>query len=89
MFILSLAGYEGEGAYAVEDDDGEKALYIFEEEDDAERFVGLLEADDYPQLTVVEIDPEVAIKTCELYNYRYVVISTDDFVIPPQTNDSI
>jgi len=83
MYILSLIGQEGEGAYAVEDEDGEKALYIFEEEDDAERFVGLLEADDYPELTVVEIDPEVAIKTCEVYNYRYVVISPDDFVIPP------
>jgi len=89
MYILSLAGHEGEGAYAVEDEDGEKALYIFEEEDDAERYAGLLEADDYPELVVVEVDPEVAIKTCELYNYRYVVITTDDFVIPPTQADDL
>ena len=47
MFILALQEQTGEGAYAVEDESGDKALYIFEEEDDAERFVGLLEADDY------------------------------------------
>ena len=46
MFILAQE-QTGEGAYAVEDEIGDKALYIFEEEDDAERFVGLLEADDY------------------------------------------
>tara|TARA_B100000287_G_scaffold163735_1_gene154444 strand:+ start:12697 stop:12969 length:273 start_codon:yes stop_codon:yes gene_type:complete len=87
MYILSLQGQEGEGAYAVDDDDGDKALYIFEQEDDAVRYVGLLAADDYPELAVVEVDPEVAIKTCEAYNYKYVVISADEMVIPPLKKD--
>ena len=42
MYILSLLGKEGEGAYAVTNDDGHKALYLFEQEDDATRYACLL-----------------------------------------------
>ena len=42
MYILTIKGQEEEGAYAVADDDGERALYLFEEEDDAIRYGGLL-----------------------------------------------
>tara|TARA_Y100001968_G_scaffold226379_1_gene209145 strand:+ start:590 stop:877 length:288 start_codon:yes stop_codon:yes gene_type:complete len=89
MFILTIKGQEEEGAYAVADQDGERALYMFEEEDDAERYAGLLEAEDYPPMTVVEVEDQLAIKTCNVYNYRYVIISEDDFVIPPRENDFI
>jgi len=89
MFILTIKGQEEEGAYAVADQDGERALYMFEEEDDAIRYGGLLEAEDYPPMTVVEVEDQLAIKTCNVYNYRYVIISEDDFVIPPRENDFI
>lgn len=89
MFILSIKEKEDEGAYAVSDDDGEKALYIFEEEDDAERYAGLLEAEDHPEMSVIEVEDELAIKTCEIYGYRYVIITPDDFVIPPRDYDSV
>jgi hypothetical protein len=83
MYMITPYGDE-DGAYAVADDDGDKTLYFFQDEDDAERFAGLLEADDYPEMEVVEVDPELAIKTCHQYNYRYAIISSDDFVIPPR-----
>ena len=89
MFILTILGQEREGAYAVTDPDGERALYIFEDEDDAERYAGLLEAEDYPEMSVVEVEEEVAISACYKYNYRYVIIKPDDFVIPPRENDFI
>ena len=89
MFIITIRGQEEEGAYAVADQDGERALYMFEEEDDAIRYGGLLEAEDYPPMTVVEVEDQLAIKTCNVYNYRYVIISEDDFVIPPRENDFI
>ena len=89
MFILTIKGQEEEGAYAVADDDGERALYLFEEEDDAIRYGGLLEAEDYPPMSVVDVEEKLAIQTCEVYNYRYVVITKDDFVIPPRENDFI
>ena len=89
MFILTVSGKEGEGAYAVTDPDWEKAMYLFEEEDDAERYAGLLEAEDYPEMTVEEIEEKVAISACYEYNYRYVIIKPDDFVVPPIDYDNI
>ena len=89
MFILTISGQETEGAYAVTDPDGERALYLFEEKDDAKRYGGLLEAEDYPQMSVIEIDEELAIATCYRYNYRYVIIKPDDFVVPPIDYDNI
>lgn len=87
MYILSIKGKEDEGAYAVHDDDGEKALYFFEDEDDAERYAGLLEAEDYPPMSIVEVDPELALKTCDEYGYNYVIIPPDEFVIPPRKDN--
>ena len=89
MYILTIQGQEEEGAYAVADKDGERALYMFEVEDDAERYAGLLEAEDYPPMTVMEVEDELALNTCNRYNYRYVIITEDDFVIPPRVNDFI
>ena len=62
MYILSLLGKEGEGAYAVTNDDGHKALYLFEQEDDATRYAGLLEANEALPLTVVQIDDRLAVE---------------------------
>lgn len=89
MFLITISGKEDEGAYSVLDGDGEKALYLFEEEDDAERYAGLLEAEDYPEMSVIEVEDEVAINTCNVYNYRYVIITPDQFVIPPREHDFI
>ena len=76
MYILTILGQEKEGAYAVTDPDGERALYIFEEEDDAERYAGLLEAEDYPEMSVIEIDKKLAIQTCYSYNYSCLLYTS-------------
>ena len=89
MYILSLAGHEGEGAYAVMNDDGHKALYLFQQKDDATRYAGLLEAEESTVLTVVEIDDNLAVETCKKHKYKYVIISPDDIVIPPKDYDNI
>ena len=39
-------------------------------------------------MDVVEVDAELAIRTCKVYNYKYAVITPNDFVIPPK-NDNI
>ena len=89
MYLITIAGKEEEGAYSVNDKDGEKALYFFEDEDDATRYAGLLEAEDFPEMAVVEVDDDVAIQMCNMYNYRYVIITPNEFVIPPRDNDFI
>ena len=85
MFILTVAGKEGEGAYSVTDAEGHQILYLFEEEDDATRYAMMLETDDYPEMHVIEVEDEVMIKTCEIHDYNYTVITSDDIVVPPDT----
>ena len=83
MYILTLKDKETEGAFAVETKTGEKVLQLFEEYDDAQRYIVLLEADNFPKLEAMEIEPDQAIAACERFGYNYVVITSDDFVIPP------
>jgi hypothetical protein len=89
MFILTLEGRESDGAYAVQNEDGEQILYLFEGEDDATRFAMMLEEDGYPEMHVIEIEDELMIGTCEMNNYQYTIITKDDLVIPPEENDFI
>ena len=88
MFLLTLKDKRDEGAYAVHDKKGNKVLFLFEEEDDAERYAMMLEDEEETEMTVVEVDDELAIKTCRMYNYKYAVITPNDFVIPPK-NDNL
>jgi len=83
MFILTINGREKEGAYSVMNDEGEHILYLFQEEDDAMRYAMMLEEDGYPEMHVIEIEDHVMIKTCELHDYQYTIITPDDIVIPP------
>ena len=83
MFILTILGQEDEGVYSVLNPNGDKIIYIFEEEDDAVRYAMMLEEDGYPEMHVIEIEDEVMIKTCEMHDYKYTVITANDIVIPP------
>ena len=89
MFILTITGKEREGAYAVEDKKGGQILYIFEEEDDADRYAMMLEDVGYPEMNVVEVDEELMMKTCRIYGYEYAIITPNDIVIPPEDHDYI
>ena len=88
MFLLTLKDKKDDGAYAVQDQYGHKVLFLFEEEDDATRYALMLEDQEETEMEVVEVDDELAIKTCKVHNYKYAVITPDDIVIPPK-NDHI
>jgi len=83
MHIITVAGQEKDGAYSVVDDDGEEVLYIFVEEDDALRYAMQLEDMGYPEMHVIEVEDVVMIKTCEMHDHRYAIISPYDIVVPP------
>jgi len=88
MYLLTLDKKQENGAYAVLNRYGEKVLFMFEEEDDAERYRLMLESDEDKKMDVIEIDDALAISTCKMYNYKYAVITPNDIVIPPK-NDNI
>ena len=76
MYILTMKEDEqerAEGAYAV-----------ITKEDDAIRYMGLLEAEDFPDMEIATIPDDEAIAACRRFGYNYVIITPDDFVIPPQ-----
>ena len=89
MYLLSLKDRRDDGAYAVLNRYGEKVLFMFEEEDDAERYAMMLNDDEDATLNVIEIEDAVAIRTCKMYNYRYAVIKPEDIVIPPKLDDNV
>ena len=84
MFLLTLKNRKDDGAYAVQNRYGEKVLFLFEEEDDATRYALMLEDQEEKKMDIVEVDDDLAIKTCKLYNYKYAVVTPDDIVIPPK-----
>ena len=87
MHLLAVAGKEDTGAYAVENRFGQKVLYLFVEEDDAERYAMMLEDRGYPEMHVIEVDDHSAVNICEHNGYRYSIITKDDIVIPPDELD--
>ena len=36
---------------------------------------------------VIEVDEELMLKTCDLHDYKYTVITKNDIVIPPLKQD--
>lgn len=87
MYILCLKGKENEGAYAISNSNDDRILLLFTEVEDAERFAGLLEADDFPALVTVEVDAESMIEMCEDTGYHYTIVAPDELIIPPSHND--
>mgnify|MGYP001334419427 FL=1 len=90
MFLLTLKNRKDDGAFAVEDDSGDKVLFLFEKEDDAERYAMQLNENEGSDMIVIDVDGKLAIRTCKMYNYKYAVITPDDIVIPPRSsNDNL
>ena len=84
MYLLTLKNKKEEGVYAVDDRRGNLVLFLFEDEDDATRYAMMLEEDEQKEMVVVEIDDDLALRTCKMNNYKYAVITPNDIVIPPK-----
>jgi len=91
MFLITLAEHT-DGVYSVIDEEGDHVVYFFESEDDAERYLGLLEANDnegsLPPLITHEVDPKASVGMCELKGMKYVIIQPEDIIVPPSNYDN-
>ena len=88
MWLLTLRSDKNnkeEGAYAVHNKYGEKVLFMFQKEDDANRYAMMMEDQEDSKMDVIEVDDNVAIMTCKRYNYKYAVVTPNDIVIPPKS----
>ncbi len=86
MYIITVDGKEKEGAYSVIDEEGDQVLYIFEQKDDALRYSMQLEELEKPKMKILEINDELMVKTCELHDHKYSIITPNDVVIPPDNS---
>lgn len=86
MFLITLKD-QPDGVYSLISEEGEHVIFFFEEEDDAERYLMQLEQhedhQDLPEMTVVEVDIDIASKVCEDKGYHYTVVTPDDVIVPP------
>ena len=88
MFILTVEGKEDKGAYSVVNETGDKILYLFEEEDDATRYAMQLEDEyGYPEMNIIEVEDDIMLKTCHIHECEYAIISKNDIVVPPETEE--
>ena len=82
MYVLALEDH-AEGVYSVYDDQKNRVIPIFQVEDDADRYLEMLEDRDYPAMTVVEMEDHVIIGACQDRGQKFSIITPDDFLIPP------
>lgn len=83
--ILFNVGTENEGIHSLKVGDRDFVL-MFEQEDDATRFALMLEAQDFPEGTVEEIDPEEIEEFCRNAGYESTVIEPGMLATPPEKN---
>ena len=69
MYLLTINEKQDNGAYAVLNRYGEKVLFMFEEEDDAERYAMMLNVDEEDSsLSVIEVDLLIISIVCERFS---------------------
>ena len=87
MFIVTLED-KPDALYSIFGEAEEKTVPLFLENDDAERYLLMLdEDDDYPEMQVVEIEDHVIIGACQDRGQRFTVITPDDLLIPPDDRE--
>ena len=83
MFVLTIENHP-EGVYSVFDESENRVIPIFLANDDAERYLMMMQSEeDYPPMQVVEMEDHVIIGACQDRGQRFSIITPDDFLIPP------
>ena len=86
MFILTIEDHP-EGVFSLHDDDENRVIPIWTEVDDANRYLMMIQEEDYPDMQVVEMEDHVIIGACQDRGQRFSIITPDDFLIPPDDSD--
>ena len=83
--VLFNARTENEGIHSLKVGDRNIVL-MFEDEDDATRFGGLLEAQDFPPCSVEGFESEEIEEFCRGAGYEAKMVETGTLVMPPEQN---
>ena len=86
MFVLTIENHP-EGVYSVFDEAENRVITIFLANEDAERYLMMMEEEEYPPMQVVEMEDHVIIGACQDRGQKFSIITPDDFLIPPDDSD--
>ena len=83
MFVITLKGHP-QGIFSVFDDKEVRIVPLFEQADDAMRYVmQLSEDEENPDLQVMNVEPEQIIQACRSQGQRFSIITGDTLIVPP------
>tara|TARA_B100001996_G_scaffold361880_1_gene328967 strand:- start:389 stop:649 length:261 start_codon:yes stop_codon:yes gene_type:complete len=86
MFILTEK--DTGGVYALPNNDNVKTVHMFEQEDDAVRYLEQLQAIDYKRtLELMEIDVDAVAINCDKFGYAYSIVTKNDLILPPTKSE--
>lgn len=83
--LLFNAGTDNEGIHTIQIGD-RNTILMFKDEDDATRYAGLLEAQDFPEAKVEAIDSEEVEQFCRQADYDWKIVESGQLEIPPEKN---
>lgn len=88
--LTDKEGKKGMDVYSVRSEPNEPQVLIFQEKDDAERYVIMLQEDDSfneektSKMEVLEVPTEVVVQVLDIKGHSYIFVQKDDLFIPPQ-----
>ena len=89
MFVITIKDHPP-GVYSVLDADDDRIIPIFVNKNDATRYVNLIEiTGDNPPLEVIDVVLEQMMQACSMSGQRFSIITEDDFIVPPDSYDSL
>ncbi|MGV2827178.1 DUF3110 domain-containing protein [Myxosarcina sp. GI1(2024)] len=83
--LLFNARTDNEGIHTIQIGD-RNTILMFKQEDDALRYAGLLEAQDFPPPTVEAINSEEVEEFCRQSNYNWEIVDSEKLAVPPEKN---
>tara|TARA_B100001996_G_scaffold10350_1_gene8733 strand:- start:1054 stop:1359 length:306 start_codon:yes stop_codon:yes gene_type:complete len=89
MFVITIKDHP-QGVYSVLDADDDRIIPIFVNKNDATRYVNLIEiTEGNPPLEVIDVILEQMMQACSMSGQRFSIITEDDFIVPPDSYDSL
>lgn len=86
MFILTEK--DTGGVYALPNKENVKTVHMFEQKDDAVRYLEQLKAIDYKRhLELMEIDVDSVAINCDKFGYAYSIVTKNDLILPPTKSE--
>jgi len=86
MYIITLEDHP-DGVFSVFDDAEDRVIPIWIDNDDAERYLLMMQDEEYPPMQVVEMEDHVIIGACQDRAQKFSIITPDDFLIPPEDTE--